>query len=261
VRWERTPVGLTVERMTSAGPTAICTGPLLVLWDVDGTLIYNGGVSKEAYAAAYEILTGRPSTVPVITEGQTDPAIVRSLLERNGVVATPELLARVPEVMPEALGALAARLAERGYAQPGARAAIDALGREHGVIQSVLTGNVPANAYLKTSTFGLNAGLDFEVGGYGTDSEVRAQLVDAARAKAAAKYELDFCPQCTVLIGDTPRDVEAGLLGGAYVVAVATGAHDAEQLRAEGAHIVLPDLRDTAAVVAAVLAARQAQAA
>jgi hypothetical protein len=41
---------------------------LLVLWDIDGTLIYNGGVSKEAYAAGFTALTGRALEHPVITD-------------------------------------------------------------------------------------------------------------------------------------------------------------------------------------------------
>ena len=59
-------------------------------------------------------------------------------------------------------------------------------------------------------------------------------------------------PATTVLVGDTPRDVRAGLDGGAHVVAVASGSDDMDSLRKEGADVVLPDLRDTQAVVHAV---------
>jgi phosphoglycolate phosphatase-like HAD superfamily hydrolase len=234
--------------------------PLLVLWDVDGTLIHNGGVSKEAYALAFTRLTGRTLQHPVITDGQTDPAILRSLLERHGIEATPELLDRVVQAMPAALESLTPQLHERGHAKPGAAAAIAALGQVDGVAQSVLTGNIEPNAYIKTSTFGLHAGLDFGIGGYGSDSEVRAELVSAARAKATAKYGVPFTPATTVLIGDTPRDIEAGLRGGAYVVAVATGEYDVDQLAAEGANVVLVDLLDAEALIRAVLGARSHQA-
>jgi phosphoglycolate phosphatase len=237
--------------------TSTSNPALLVLWDVDGTLIHNGGVSKEAYAAGFTALTGQPLRYPVITDGQTDPAIMRSLLERHGIQPTPELLARIPEVMPTALEALVPRLRERGHAKPGAREAITALSHQDRIIQSVLTGNIAPNAYLKTATFGLHVGLDYEVGGYGSDSEVRAELVSAARRKAVAKYRITFTPSTTVLIGDTPRDVEAGRIGGAYVIAVATGEHDMTRLAAEGADVVLTDLRDTDALLRAVLGARE----
>jgi beta-phosphoglucomutase-like phosphatase (HAD superfamily) len=70
---------------------------------------------------------------------------------------------------------------------------------------------------------------------------------------------LNFDAGNTVVIGDTPRDVQAGRLGGAYVVAVASGSDSVERLRAEGADVVLADLTDTDAVVAAVTGARTAR--
>ena len=57
-----------------------------------------------------------------------------------------------------------------------------------------------------------------------------------------------------MLIGDTPLDVAAAREGGARAVAVATGPFEASELAAAGADAVLADLRDTEAVVAAVLA-------
>ena len=94
--------------------------------------------------------------------------------------------------------------------------------------------------------------MDFEVGGYGSDDEVRANLVAFAQARAIAKYGATFDKANTILVGDTPRDGRAGLDGGAHVVAVATGSDSVESLRAAGADVVLPDLRDTNAVMEAV---------
>jgi phosphoglycolate phosphatase-like HAD superfamily hydrolase len=102
------------------------------------------------------------------------------------------------------------------------------------------------------AAFDLDRYVDFEIGGYGSDDEVRANLVNVAQKRAAAKRGERFNRANTVLIGDTPRDVQAGRFGGAHVVAVASGADGADALRAEGADIVLPDLRNTDAVVKAV---------
>ncbi len=84
--------------------------------------------------------------------------------------------------------------------------------------------------------------------------EVRAELVAAARHAAGRAYRADFSGPATVLVGDTPLDVEAALATGARAVAVATGSYPAADLAAAGAHVVLPDLTDTARVVAAVTA-------
>jgi phosphoglycolate phosphatase-like HAD superfamily hydrolase len=231
-------------------------GPLLVLWDVDHTLIENGGVSKATYAGAFELLTGRPAEHRAQTGGRTDPVILDSLLEQHDVRVTPEHSARFAEVLEAALVARRDQLRARGYALPGARKVLEALARYQGVVQSVLTGNIRPNAYTKVATFDLHKHLDFEVGGYGSDDIVRANLVGVACKRASAKYRVPFDETTTVLVGDTPRDVRAGHESGAYVVAVASGSDSMDDLRSEGADVVLPDLVDTQAVISAILGAR-----
>jgi hypothetical protein len=79
---------LSVPNEASVDDSIGCMGDLrplvLLLWDVDHTLIDNGGVSKANYALAFELLTGRPATVPAKTGGRTDVEIVESLLRDNG---------------------------------------------------------------------------------------------------------------------------------------------------------------------------------
>ena len=47
-----------------------------------------------------------------------------------------------------------------------------------------------------------------------------------------------------VYVGDTPADMAAAVMAGAYAVGVATGSFDAAELRAAGAAQVLPSLSD-----------------
>lgn len=120
--------------------------------------------------------------------------------------------------------------------------------------QSVLTGNLRANAALKLRLFGLAEFLDLGVGAYGGDARERAALLPVARRRAAAAYGHHFDSGSTFLIGDTPQDVHAGRIGGSWVIAVASGTSSGAELREAGADSVLTDLRDTAAVVRAVQA-------
>jgi phosphoglycolate phosphatase-like HAD superfamily hydrolase len=226
--------------------------PVFVLWDVDHTLIENGGVSKENYQKAFEMLTGRRPEHPVETDGRTDPEIIRNMLASHGIAAEDDYLPRVPGALESAMSANMSRLRERGWELPGARAVLSALEQMPGVVQSVLSGNIRANAFAKLSAFELDSYLDFEVGGYGSDDNVRANLVGVARGRALAKYGIAFDEGTTVLVGDTTRDVRAGQDGGAYVVAVASGVDSVDQLRGEGADVVFPDLCDTGAVVEVV---------
>jgi len=124
------------------------------------------------------------------------------------------------------------------------------------VHQSVVTGNIRLLAEVKLTALGLRNGLDLCIGAYGDDHEDRTELVQVARRRAAAVHgrtPAAFAGTSTVVVGDTPLDVTAALAAGARAVGVATGSHPAADLRAAGAHAVLPDLTDTDAVLKALL--------
>jgi phosphoglycolate phosphatase len=225
---------------------------LLVLWDIDHTLTENHGVNKEIYALAFELLTGRRAEQPARTDGRTEPEIMLNMLAAHGIEAGPGYLDRIPESLVSATEAKSGTLRERGHELPGARAALAAFQSEPGIAQSVLTGNIRPNAVTKLSVFGLDGYIDFDAGSYGSDDKVRANLVGIAQVRASGRYGEVFDKRNTVLVGDTLRDVQAGLHGGARVIAVATGTDSEQALLNEGADIVLPDLRDTCAVTKAV---------
>jgi phosphoglycolate phosphatase len=233
------------------------TSVTLVLWDVDHTLIENGGVSKENYALAFELLFGRAPIEQPRTDGRTDVAIMENLLRANG--EDPQ--AHPPEDQLRRLIEAGERnrsaLAERGFPLKGAAATLARLAEEPGVIQSVLTGNVEENARVKLGTFDLDGWLDFSVGGFGRESRVRADLVPVAQRKAAERHGFDPARDVTVLVGDTELDVQAGLVGGARVIGVATGVSSVEELVAAGAHEVLEDLADVDVFVAALRRVQQ----
>ena len=265
-------------------------GELLVLWDVDYTLVNSAGLGTRLYEATFREVFGRELTVVAPKAGRTDRAI---LLETLALAGIPEprshldaflaALARQSAAWDGTAvngtaiegaaisgAAIGGALADGGsagdaavcggpagdavvevHALPGAAAAIDALAAA-GVRQSLLTGNIRPLAELKLGLAGLGEHLDLDVGAYGDVHEVRAELVPAARRAAAAAYGLDFDGPATVLVGDTPLDVAAALATGARAVGVATGSFPASDLVAAGAHVVLPDLTDTARLRAAV---------
>jgi phosphoglycolate phosphatase len=221
--------------------------PLIVLWDIDHTLIENSGVSKEIYAAAFTGLTGQPPLRPAATEGRTDRLIMAEMFRDHGLTVPP--WAQVEQALEGAGAGREYDLRCRGHALPGAREAVKALAGESWVVSSVLTGNIAANALVKLRAFGLDVLLDLTVGAYGADSEDRAGLVEMARKRAVGAYGL--APDTlVVLIGDTPRDVQAALSTGSRIIAVATGVNGARELREAGAEVVLPDLGDTGGLIA-----------
>jgi phosphoglycolate phosphatase len=245
-------------------------GDLLVLWDVDGTLLNAGGVGTDLYNVVFLQLFGRSLEAFAPMAGRTDRAIILETLELAGV---PEPRRHVdPFIAGLTAQAPAVReaVAVRGHALPGAAAALEAIGalaseslsgadgaagpaRVH---QSVLTGNIRPVAEVKLSAVGLREPLDLCIGAYGDDHEVRTELVQVARRRAAAVHgtsQDDFGGQSTILIGDTPLDIEAALAAGARAIGVATGPCQAADLLAAGADAVLPDLTDTRQVLRALL--------
>ncbi|MCF1511949.1 HAD family hydrolase [Streptomyces glomeratus] len=220
--------------------------PLIVLWDIDHTLIENSGVSKEIYAAAFEGVAGRAATRPARTEGRTDRLILAGMFRDHGM--EPPEWALIQPALVAAGAAREADLSRRGRALPGARKALAAVAAEPGMISSVLTGNIQANARVKLRAFGLDELVDIECGAYGADATDRADLVDVARRRVRAVYGTP-AETPVVLVGDTPRDVQAALDSGAHVIAVASGVHSADELREAGASIVLADLTDVAALM------------
>jgi len=226
-----------------------------VLWDVDHTLMDAGGAGVALFRRAFTDMFGRPFPDGTTSlAGRTDRAIALEILTVAGV---PEPRAELGPFQ-QLIAGLAPRLgrltAERGRVLPGAAEALAALaaldsGR---VVQSVLTGNMRVTAAAKLAALGLDRYLDLAVGGYGDDHEIRADLVPLARASAAAAHGADFAGEATVLIGDTPLDIEAARLSGARSVGVATGGFSQAELAAAGAGAVLPDLADTGRVVAAL---------
>jgi phosphoglycolate phosphatase-like HAD superfamily hydrolase len=144
------------------------------------------------------------------------------------------------------------RLPKEGRAMPGAKDALEAVSWLDGVIQSVLTGTIKNNAVHKLKAFGLDASVDFEIGGYGEEVYPKATLLQVAQGRAKDKYGAVFTSGNTVLIGDSARDVQAARIGGAKMIAVASGRSTAAELQEAGADIVLPDLSNASEVVAAV---------
>lgn len=258
---------------------------LLVLWDVDYTLLDAGGAGMELYRIAFGELFGGEAPVPGRMSGRTDRAIALEVLTLAGIPDPRQHIAAFQAVMAAHAEELTDVIRSGGTALPGAAEALAALasartGNASGpdgdasgaagdtsgaagngsgaagaddVVQALLTGNIRALAEVKLAALGLSGHLDFDVGAYGDVHEVRSELVGPARRKAALAYGADFGGEATVLVGDTPLDIEAALVTGARAVGVATGHFSVAELNAAGAHAVVPDLTDTRQVLAAIL--------
>ncbi|MBO0870339.1 MAG: haloacid dehalogenase-like hydrolase [Micromonosporaceae bacterium] len=217
------------------------------MWDVDQTLTVTRPLGGESFIAAFTALTGRSPDDPPNFAGGTDRHSCAWALSQCGITDPEPYFDRFFELMAAEFAARAHRVIEVGRVLPGAAEVLAGLAVLPHITQTLVTGNIPPVARAKIAPFGLDAFVDLEVGGYGWDHEVRAHLVRLCVQRAGRKYGHDFDE--LVVVGDTPRDVEAGLAHGATVVGVATGFTRADDLKAAGAHVVLESLADVPAAV------------
>jgi phosphoglycolate phosphatase-like HAD superfamily hydrolase len=224
----------------------------LYLFDVDNTLLNSGGAGAKAMTLAFEEIFGVPDAFAGIEyTGRSDIAIFRdaalaSSLDADGQF--PELLARFREAYFRALPQTLRQTT--GRVMPGMPEVLAALEATPGAHVGLATGNFSLSARLKLEYYGLER--FFQAGGFGEDSDERAEIVARAIERVAALAG-DAGPHSIFVIGDTPLDVAAALANGVVAVGVATGTFSVDALKEAGAGLVFPDFSRWQDVVAALL--------
>ena len=223
----------------------------LILFDIDGTLT-RGGPAKVAFHTAMLETFGTAGAIESHDfSGKTDPQIVRELL-RDAGLEDAAVDAGLAGLWDRYIGELEARIRDNPMRLlPGVADLIEALDAEPDVALGLVTGNIIRGARVKLGSVGL-AGF-FAIGGYGSDHEIREHLPAIALERAFETWGVRFPAASTVIVGDTPRDVECGKHEGTRTVAVATGRIPRERLETTGADAIFDDFSDVASVIQALL--------
>ncbi len=224
----------------------------LVLWDIDLTLVNMAGVGHHLLADALRAATGVELVHRPDLGGRTDRELVTEVLTTHGVTVAEPLIERMYSEMAAAAHERTDHMRTAGTALPGASAALAALATIPGVVQTVVTGNTAPTARLKLAAVNLDGFIDFDIGGYGSESTIRGELVNLARSRAALKHGVTLSDKAVIVIGDTVHDILGARFSGAIAIGVATGRTPAAELHAAGADLVLTSLADTRAVVTAI---------
>lgn len=224
----------------------------LLLFDIDGTLLRGGRAAKESFTFA--LLSVYGSTGPIENHdfsGKTDLQIARELLTLAGLDDS-DIDRGFEKFLALYLEGLQERIVDHPpTALPGAAELVAFLAAQDGVALGLVTGNIKRAAFIKLASIGLEH--RFDIGGYGSDSEVRNELPGVAVERAAERWGVKFSAESVWIIGDTPRDVACGKYHGARTLAVATGYFDAESLRATRADVVVEDFSDHRRVAELIL--------
>ena len=227
----------------------------LVLFDIDGTLVWTDGAGRRAIHHALTEVFGSIGPADYRFDGKTDPQIVRDLMRFVGH-GDNHIDARMQAVFDRYIERLQMELSAPDYqprVMPGVFELLDALESRGDVVLGLLTGNLAAGARAKLESVGIDPAR-FPVGAFGSDHEQRPSLPEVARKRFREYLGVDVEGSDCVIIGDTPADVTCGRAIGARAIGVATGRYRAEELMTHGAAAVFQDLSDTGAVVAEVMA-------
>jgi phosphoglycolate phosphatase len=225
----------------------------LLLFDIDGTLTrsHNGYVP---FNRAILKTFGVPGDIrSVIPDGNTDPLIVTEIFSKGNVLIQDiddkwqEFSINLRQCYSDAIsnGNTTVR------ALPGAGELLQTLAADNRFGCSVVTGNLEPMAQVKLEAAGLYSYLCR--GAYGSDSPRRSDLPAIAKLRCEESFGVSIPLSECIVIGDTPRDLEAARCNHMKCILVATGRYSLEELLNCQPELCLPDLTDTAAVLETLL--------
>ena len=221
----------------------------LVLFDIDGTILWSDGPGRRAMTSALTEVFGSAGPDSYRYDGKTDPQIVRDLMREVG--HTDEHIdAHMEVITARYLEGLRSELEAGAHVKlhAGIPELLDRLEACEDVVVGLLTGNVAEGAEAKLRAVGLDPAR-FRINAFGSDHHHRPALPAIAQRRAREQLGVDIPGGDVVVIGDTPADIDCARAVGARTIAVATGRYGVEELSTHAPTAVFEDLSDTAAVL------------
>ena len=216
----------------------------LVLFDIDGTLMYVGDSHKKSFVFALKKILNIDYNKDDLKKfsGYTDLQIIHEIMDNHGIEKDPEKIAGIINAMIDEFGK-----ANLGHSVllGGIPELLDSLSQKKDIILGLVTGNVEEIAYTKLSHFKIKD--YFALGGFGNISPIRADLVEAAVKQAEKDEKIE--KSNVFIIGDTIHDIAAAKKARVKVIATATGPYSYEQLEEESPNYLFHDLEDTEKIV------------
>jgi phosphoglycolate phosphatase-like HAD superfamily hydrolase len=221
----------------------------ILIFDIDGTLLNPVNEGRVCLTRALTEVYGTAGPIEGFPmAGKTDWQIVTELMTEAGLptdqiaAGREAAFAAYARVVAEAAPTLQMILL------PGVTALLDALAQSQDFILGLVTGNVREAVPYKLGAVGIDP-AQFVFGAYGSERLHRNELPGLAISRLEALWGEPVDRERVFVIGDTARDIECARHAGVKVLAVATGHSSVEELAEHQPDIVLPDLRDTAAVL------------
>jgi len=219
---------------------------MLLLFDIDGTLLRTTGAGIAAMTDALRELHPQHAVsmegVPVA--GRLDTLIWREVADRHGLATDPESHDRFRACYARHLRQRLESQPGTSRIMPGIPALLDALRRDSSLHLGLVTGNYGETGRLKIRACGLDPER-FQINAFAEDGPDRRSLPPVAMRRFRERHGRDMPPSRTVIIGDTPHDVDCAHASGCHAVAVATGDFPRRELTEHRPALALETLEDT----------------
>lgn len=216
---------------------------MLILFDIDGTLLLTEGAGIAAMVDAGRELFGDHFTRDGVEfSGRLDSLIWADLAKRNRIddhnghhqsfrAAYGKHLSRRLQNAPTAV------------LLPGVKQLVDELADRDDLTIGLLTGNYPETGRLKIESAGLDPDV-FTIAAWGCDGATRRDLPVVAMRRLHEHSGRTITGEHTVIIGDTPHDIDCAKHHGCRSIGVATGAFTVDVLQQCGADLAVETLAD-----------------
>lgn len=221
----------------------------LILFDIDGTLIYHVGkgmVGLKRFAHALSLVYGTPGDFdPSEYNGMIDRQMAWSIVSAHGV-SRKTFLEKFPSYIAGMLEYLKEGAKKEKLYEPisDAITLVKRLQKRSDIALGIITGNAKRIADWKLD----HAGIPHEcflLGLYGEEADDRQALAKLVFEKSKRVFGQAFASVDIVVIGDTVHDVRCGKAIGATTIAVTTGLHgERQQLAAEKPDFLVDSLME-----------------
>ena len=224
----------------------------LILFDVDATLLITGGSGMRSMErAGLDLFGPRLRWDAIEPSGGLDPQLLSQAALQGNMLLEPEHHEAFRTRYVAILEGELKRNAHAVRAMPGIHEVLALLRARTDVVLGLLTGNYREAAFLKLQAVGVDPAW-FSVAAFGDEARSRPELVALAMRRYEALFGAPPCRDRVLVIGDTPKDVDAALKNGCVAFGVATGKYGRDELEAAGAHVTVKDLSDPAPLVSRI---------
>lgn len=214
---------------------------ILMIWDIDGTLINPKGTGRSAMNKAFLYAYGIHNAFDDIEmSGRLDAIIVKDAFNKHHI-ADQDI-----QLFYDAYCNMLRIIVDKEKiieTLPGVKNILDTK-QDYEIIHTLGTGNMKDGARIKLEAQDLNK--YFSTGGFGDEGLQRWEIILKAIEEAEKCTQIKFDKDDIYVIGDTPLDIECGKILGIKTIAVATGSHSYEELFQHDPDFIFKTLENTA---------------